>query len=213
MLALLGCLLSASMVQPSDDPRTIAPAANRPEIVAPGGNPAKAKVPKVRPPKGNRSPAVPPPPTDPKADPNADPKDDPKADPKADPDAETKPRRNRRRARTAEPPADPETDDPTTKCFPAHAACWALSVAGISTASVGVGMIGSGVGFMLAPQYPVPDEPTTNRSLRRPGVALVTVGAIAVVAGTLSIVVGQIVHRRSLSRMARIQLTPGGLRW
>ncbi|MEM9458793.1 MAG: hypothetical protein AAGF11_31740 [Myxococcota bacterium] len=205
MFALIGCLLSASMVQPSDDPRTIAPAANRPEIVAPGGSPAKAKTPKVRPPKGSRPTTVPPPPTDLQAD--------PQTEPQTDPDTKTKRPRGRRRARTQDPPVDPETDDSTSKCFPAHATCWALGVAGIATASVGVGMIGSGVGFMLAPQYPVPDEPTTNRSLRRPGVALVTVGAIAVVAGTLSIVVGQIVHRRSQSRMARIQLTPGGLRW
>jgi hypothetical protein len=181
--------LLALALAPSGDPRTIDPAANRPEIVAPGGSPTTATPPKTRSPK-----AEPEPPT-----------------PRVEPEPKTKPRRATRREPA--PGTDVTADAPREGCFPERGRCWRLGLAGIVTASVGVAALGTGIGFMQAPQFPVPDEPTINRSLRPPGVAMVAVGAVAVVAGVTLVVAGHASYGRSKRQLARVRLVPGGLRW
>lgn len=194
MPVLLGSLVAMTLA-PSGDPRTIDPAANRPEIVAPSGSPTEVEPPKIRPPKGTRPASV----------------------PKAGPTTEPGPRLE------VEPGPKPvpgtvgalEPELPPQGCMPERGRCWRLNVGGIVAASVGVGMLGTGIGLMQAPQLPVPDEPVHNYSLRPPGVMLVTLGAVSTVAGVLMIVAGRAVHARAQreGRTARLQLYPGGLRW
>ena len=206
MQLVLGLL--ALWLAPSGDPRAIDPAANRPEIVAPGGSPAKAKPPKTRPPKAEPKPKVEPKPyippkIEPEPEPEHEPTTEPKTEPKVEPKTEPK----------VEPKTEPEAAGPQKACFPERGRCWRLNVAGIAAASVGVAALGTGIGFMQAPQFPVPDEPIYNRSLRPPGVVMVAVGAITAVTGVLMIVAGHATHRRPRSETARVQLVPGGVRW
>lgn len=200
--------LLAMVLAPSGDPRTIDPAANRPEIVAPGGSAASVAPVKTRPPKGYAS-------TGPKAQPKVEVKLQPKVGPtkpKPEPRAKPKGEPKSRRRPEAEVTDDGEAQ---ARCMPAHALCWRLTMAGIAAASVGVTAIGSGIGLMFAPQYAVADEPTMNRSLRPPGVTLVSVGAVSIAMGVVSIVVGHAMHGRPkrATNMAKVQLVPGGLRW
>jgi len=193
MHAFFGCLLAMSLAQPVNDPRAIDPAANRPEIVIPGG-PTLVQTPKTTPPEPRRT---------------AEPATAAKTKPEPEPE---RTRERKRRAKAT--PDEDELADASGKCFPAHGRCRRLNVAGISIASVGAGMLGAGVGFMLAPEFPIPDEPVSNRSLRPPGVALLAVGAVTVVSGAMLILVGHVSHRRSRpAQTVRVQLTPGGLRW
>lgn len=182
--------LAALALAPSGDPRSIDPAANRPEIVAPGGSPTRVEPPPTRSPKGTPT----------KPEPAAEP--EPAGEPRPEPTS------------TSSPWADDTADVSPARCLPARGRCWKLSVAGIALASVGVAALGTGIGFMQAPQYPVPEEPIYNRSLRPPGVAMVTVGAVSLVTGAAMIVVGHVVHKRSGRQpMARVRLAPGGLQW
>jgi hypothetical protein len=194
--------LLAMVLAPSGDPRAIDPAANRPEILAPGGSAASVAPVKMRPPKGSPS-------TGPKAPPKVELR--PKPQPKPEPRTKPAPRSRRR------PPPTVTDDDGEAlpRCMHAHGLCWRLTMAGIVAASVGVTAIGSGIGLMFAPQYAVADEPTMNRSLRPPGLALVSVGAVSMALGVVSIVVGHAVHGRPkrATNMATVQLGPGGLRW
>ena len=83
-------------------------------------------------------------------------------------------------------------------------------------ASVGVAALGTGIGFMQAPQFPVPDEPIYNRSLRPPGVVMVALGATTVVTGVLMVVAGHASHGKTPGKKrqtARVRIVPGGLRW
>jgi hypothetical protein len=243
MHVLFGGLVAMALAAPSGDPRTIDPAANRPEIVAPGGAPAKArpvktrppkvepkvKPPKVKPPKVE--PKVKPPKVEPKTEPKVEPKTEPKTEPKVEPKVEPEPDAEPKVVPKTAPKPDPAVADaPLQRCFPERGRCWRLNVAGIVAASVGVGMLGTGIGFMQAPQFPVPDEPIFNRSLRPPGVVLVALGAVTTVTGVLMIVAGHAAHGKAKreglgrrrrpagpaareSRTARVQLVPGGLRW
>jgi len=164
MHALLGCLVAFALAQPSGDPRTIDPAANRPEIVAPGGAPTKVE-PKVV------------------VAPNS------------------------------------EVDEiPTGRCFPARGRCWRLNVVGIIGASVGVGMLGTGIGFTKAPNFPAatdPNEPIFDRSLRPPGVILAALGGVVAVTGAIMIIAGHASHKKPPREndTARVELFLGGIRW
>jgi hypothetical protein len=192
MHVLLG--LVALCLAPSGDPRAIDPAANRPEIVAPGGSPTKTKPPKILPPKGQPTTKV-----EPKLEPKREPKLEPKLEPKTGP--RTKPKTN------------VTADGSPQRCFPEHGLCWRLNVAGIVAGSVGVAALGTGVGFMQAPQFPVPDEPIYNRSLRPPGVVMIAIGAITTVTGVIMIVAGHASHGKPKRQMARVRIVAGGLRW
>jgi hypothetical protein len=235
MVFLFGGLVAMALAAPSGDPRTIDPAANRPEIVAPGGAPTKAKPVKTRPAKAEPKPAkvepkpakVEPKPAKVEPEPvKVEPEPEPEPEPvKVEPEPEPEPEP----VKVAPKPKAAVADAPLQRCFPERGRCWRLNLAGIVAASVGVGMLGTGIGFMQAPQFPVPDEPIYNRSLRPPGVVLVALGAVTTVTGVLMIVAGHASHGRANKgvgrrgraagpatkegRTARVQLVPGGLRW
>jgi hypothetical protein len=234
MHVLFGGLLALALVAPSGDPRTIDPAANRPEIVAPGGSPTKVKPPKTRPPKVEPKPKTTPKPyippkvePEPKVEPKTEPKTEPKVEPepKTDPEPKVEPKTEPKT--DPEPKVDPKVaakpkpkpktdvaaDGPQQRCFPEHGRCWRLNIAGIAIASVGVAALGTGIGFMQAPEFPVPDEPIYNRSLRSPGVVMVGIGAVTVVTGVMLVVAGHASHGKPKRQTARVQLVPGGLRW
>lgn len=231
MHVFFGGLLALALVAPSGDPRTIDPAANRPEIVAPGGSPTKAKPPKTRPPKAEPpkpkpkpKPYIPPkvepepkpePEPEPKVEPKTEPKVEPKPEPKVESDPEPKPEPEPKVAAKPKPApkADVTADAPQERCFPERGRCWRLNVAGIALASAGVAALGTGIGFMQAPELPVPDEPIYNFSLRSPGVVMVGVGAVTVVTGVMLVVAGHASHGKPKRQTARVQLVPGGLRW
>jgi hypothetical protein len=191
MHVLFGGLLAMALA-PAGDPRTIDPAANRPEIVAPGGSPSTVAPVTTRPPKTEGKPKV-------------EPKVEPAVEPAIEPQAAPKPGRR--------PTAALADAGQPARCFAERGRCWRLGVTGIVAASVGVSAIGTGIGFMLAPQYAVPDEPTFNRSLRPAGVAMVAVGAVHAVAGVLLVVAGHASHGKPRPDTARAKLVPGGLRW
>ncbi len=220
MYALLGLVAAVSLASSAGDPRTIDPAANRPEVVGPRGGVTAAKTPRTRAPKNGGGTKVPPPPpqTDRPKRGDRPSRTDPssrtgrpsrtgrsRTDP---PDPDTP----RRRTRTTPIGGDPNADT-TLGCFAAKDRCWRLNVTGISVGVAGLGMIGAGVTFVRSRTFPIPDDPVTNRSLRPPGAVLLALGSVSVVAGVLMIVVGHTAHRRANSHMARVRLTPGGLRW
>lgn len=217
MHVVFGLLLWASgALAPSGDPRAIDPAANRPEIVAPGGSPTKTKPPKTRPPKVEPKPPKPP---KPKVEPKVEPKPEPKTEPKTEPDPTTEPKTEPDPTAEPEPRPEPKpkadvtADAPLQRCFPEHGRCWRLNVAGIVTAGLGVAALGTGIGFMQAPQYADVEEPIYNRSLRPPGVVMVALGAVTTVTGILMIVAGHASHGKPKRQTARVRLVPGGLRW
>ncbi|MCX4243268.1 hypothetical protein [Paraliomyxa miuraensis] len=193
MHVLLGCLV-AMAIAPSGDPRAIDPAANRPQIIAPGGGAATGKSPPIRTPK-----AVPEP--EPKVASGQRPTVEPKTGPEQRPEVE--------------PTPEPATKARSSRCLPQRGRCWQLNVGGIVAASVGAAMLGTGIGFTQAPQFPVADEPIYNYSLRPPGVVLLAVGTATAVTGVLMIVAGHAVHGRPKpgEDTARLRLVPGGLRW
>lgn len=196
-----GGLLALALVAPSGDPRTIDPAANRPEIVAPGGSPTTAKPPRTRPPKTQPAKPKPSKPYTPETKLEPEPKTGP--EPKPGPEPTPGPA----------PQTDVTADAPLQRCFPERGRCWRLNIAGIVIASAGTAALGTGIGFMQAPQFPVPDEPIYNRSLRPPGVVMVGIGAVTVVTGVMLVVAGHASHGKLKRQTARVQLVPGGLRW
>ena len=141
----------------------------------------------------------------PKAEPEPKPKPEPEPEPKTEPEPKV---------------AGPVDEGSTERCFPEHGRCWRLNVAGIATAGVGVGMLGTGIGFIKAPTWAAstgPNEPVFDRSLRPPGVVLVALGTVTVVTGVLMIVAGHATHGKPAAgrkkETARVQVVPGGLRW
>ncbi|MEX1366789.1 MAG: hypothetical protein AB1Z98_26925 [Nannocystaceae bacterium] len=217
MYALLGSLVALVLAPASADPRSIDDAANRPEIVSPAGAPAKIRPVKVRRPKRDpKAAAVPEPEPEPEVQPRRKPRRKPRVEPETQPEVDA-PRRKPKPRRVTRPPK-PGVDEATDEeCFPARGLCRRLNVAGIATASVAVGMVGTGVGFMLAPTFPANtglNEPVFDRSLRPPGVVLVALGSVTAVTGVLMIVAGHAVHARARRRpMAKMQVFAGGLRW
>lgn len=149
MHVLLGCLVAMAMAMaPSGDPRAIDPAANRPEIVAPGGAPAEAKPPTTRPPKRT---------TPPKTSAAGQPKTPPtttSSEPTRPVEPQTPPEVEPGRGKRGKAAAATDADQPPQGCLPERGRCWQLNVGGIVAASVGVAMLGTGIGFMQAPQFP-----------------------------------------------------------
>jgi hypothetical protein len=145
--------------------------------------------------------------------PEPEPKTEPKVEPKPEPDPEPKPEPEVAAKPKPAPKTDVTADAPQQRCLPERGRCWRLNVAGIVLASVGVAALGTGVGFMQAPEFPVPEEPIYNRSLRSPGVVMVGIGAVTVVTGVMLVVAGHASHGKPKRQTARVQLVPGGLRW
>lgn len=102
------------------------------------------------------------------------------------------------------------------KCLPARGRCRRLMIAGITTASVGAGMLATGIGFITADEQPIDEEPVFNRSLAPPGKALLGFGVAAIFAGGVLALAGVARHREwQRGETARVRLAPGGLavRW
>ncbi|MEM6991034.1 MAG: hypothetical protein AAF721_11065 [Myxococcota bacterium] len=224
MHALASTVLIFSLAAP--DPRTIDPDANRPDIVTEGGATATAPVIPTVPPPADGSAATPPPvvPSGPPPPPGPATTPTPPTTPPAG-TGTTPPEGGQ--PKVTPTPTEPEPDvDRTQKCFPARGRCRRLNIAGLSTLSVGVALLATGIAFTQVAPFPQEDEPVFNRSLAPPGKALVGVGVAAILAGGLLIGSGVAVHRKFQSgeeklakakarakRRSVVRLDAGGLHW
>ncbi|MCH9688812.1 MAG: hypothetical protein K0V04_45690 [Deltaproteobacteria bacterium] len=214
MNLLFGLVVAVSLATSTGDPRTIDPAANRPEIVEPKGGVTNAKTPGRRPHKKRTTETT-----------DTTPTKKPRTNRRRttpDPEETGNSRRANRRARRR-PSPETGTDGPTDStgegCMAEKRRCWQLSVGGIAAASVGFGMLATGIGFTQAPTFPVPEEPISDRSLRPPGIVLATFGGVALVTGVVMIIAGRVSYKRNQKaqvdgfHLGRLRIVPGGVRW
>ena len=227
-------LAAPLLMAPREDPRDISDEASQPGVTGEATSaPTVVVPPKTDPPPSDKPPPAPDP--TPTTNPETNPRDPVVPPVIVPPDVEpatgdpTDPSSSGTSGGTTRPQLTPTTTptltpikgttqpgDRTQKCLPARGRCRRLAIAGITTASVGVAMLATGIGFITADEQPIEEEPVFNRSLAPPGKALLGFGVGAIFAGGVLVLAGVARHREwQRGASARVRMAPGGiaLRW
>jgi hypothetical protein len=86
---------------------------------------------------------------------------------------------------------------PPGPCLKTPGQCRKLAITGISLSAVGTAVLGVGIGFSVAPDWPDPDEPVYNRTLQPIGAVLVAAAVTLLVTGATMILAARASHKRA----------------
>ncbi len=108
-------------------------------------------------------------------------------------------------------PLEPEPAAPAPMRCRDSRRCRGMTIAGIVTSTLGLAALGTGIGLLVAPDSPIPDEPAYVTSTRPAGLVSVTIGAGVTLTAALMLVAARQAYRRVEPRRSAWHIDGKGL--